>query len=271
MRGLKRRKARQGVVAESVKALEIETLRDLYIHNATVEGISRFQRLPSTTGGFRPWGGYRKRIMMSLIYAISFNCFLRIDETLRIEARHIRLLDSKKGKIELVLDYRKTAQAGDIKPFVFWFNRSEPWLDVSTLLVEWLHITQIRSGYLFRGFNATDNPKLDKNVALTSGQFLTDFRLNLQDISQEPMLYGGHSFRRGGVQYFYRFKRWNLVRICDWGGWSSNYSNTTIMRYLLGLNDHSYEQREDFLNPNRQLALRCGSCGRDCPCGARLR
>jgi hypothetical protein len=50
--------------------------------------------------------------MMQTIYAIAFTCFLRIDEVLQIECRHIRLLEKDKGKIELYLDFRKTAQAG---------------------------------------------------------------------------------------------------------------------------------------------------------------
>ena len=50
--------------------------------------------------------------MMSLLYAISFLCFLRIDEALKLEVRHFRLVDKKKGKIEITLDFRKTAQDG---------------------------------------------------------------------------------------------------------------------------------------------------------------
>jgi hypothetical protein len=50
--------------------------------------------------------------MMSLMYAIAFTCFLRFDEVLRIELRHIRLHDKKIGKVELSLDWRKTNQTG---------------------------------------------------------------------------------------------------------------------------------------------------------------
>ena len=52
---------------------------------------------------------------MSLLYAISFLCFLRIDETLRLELRHFRLVDQKKGMIEITLDFRKTAQDGGMR------------------------------------------------------------------------------------------------------------------------------------------------------------
>jgi len=55
-----------------------------------------------------------------------------------------------------------------IQPFVLYFDRENPWLDVPTLLAEWLEISQIKSGYLFRPFNAYDQPVLDKNVAIVS-------------------------------------------------------------------------------------------------------
>jgi hypothetical protein len=58
------------------------------------------------------WAGARQRIMMSLAYAISFLCFLRIDETLNLETRHIRVLDHQTGKMELLMDFRKTKQTG---------------------------------------------------------------------------------------------------------------------------------------------------------------
>ena len=53
-----------------------------------------------------------------------------------------------------------------IEPFYFHMNREKPWLDIPTLLQQWLNVSQIKSGYLFPGFNATDQPKLDTNVHL---------------------------------------------------------------------------------------------------------
>jgi hypothetical protein len=105
-------KAKQGIVSESVKSINAEILQELYVYNAHQAANTRLQRLSSTKDGARIWGGYRKRIMMQLIYAISFQCFLRIDETLRIETRHIRVINARRGQIELTLDYRKTAQEG---------------------------------------------------------------------------------------------------------------------------------------------------------------
>jgi hypothetical protein len=54
--------------------------------------------------------GARGRRLLTLAYAIAFTCLLRVDEVLRIEHRHIKLLDA--NTIEFRLDYRKTSQFG---------------------------------------------------------------------------------------------------------------------------------------------------------------
>ena len=46
------------------------------------------------------------------MYVIAFTCFLRFDEVLHIEVRHIRIHDFTTGKVELTLDFRKTHQTG---------------------------------------------------------------------------------------------------------------------------------------------------------------
>jgi hypothetical protein len=92
------------------------------------------------------------------------------------------------------------------------------------------------------------------------------FRCNLIDIGIDPQPYGTHSFRRGGTQFFSSEKRWTLRRLCDWGGWSLDYDNMTIVRYLFSWNDDPTMPREDFLNPKKQYGKFCASCGRKCPC-----
>jgi len=176
-----------------------------------------------------------------------------------------------------------------ILPFVLYFDRENPWLDVPTLLLEWLEISQIRSGYIFRPFNAYDQPVTKKNVTLVSispakritahiptkilqqqGVFLADFRTNLAEIDLDPLLFGGHSFRRGGVQYFSDILRWPLRKLCSWGGWSLDFDNFTIIRYLLGKNDEPLYSREQFLDPEPKLGTKCTGCGRECDCAGRL-
>jgi hypothetical protein len=46
------------------------------------------------------------------MYAIAFTYFLRFNEVLHIKVRHIRVHDPATGKVELILDFRKTHQTG---------------------------------------------------------------------------------------------------------------------------------------------------------------
>ena len=46
------------------------------------------------------------------MYTIAFAYFLRFNEVLRIEVRHIRIHDLTTGKVKLTLNFRKTHQTG---------------------------------------------------------------------------------------------------------------------------------------------------------------
>jgi hypothetical protein len=78
--------------------------------------------------------------------------------------------------------------------------------------------------------------------------FLEYFRNNLVDVGINPVPYGTHSFRRGGCQYLASERRWLIRRICDWAGWSVDFSNLTIVKYLISWNDNPVERREDFFH-----------------------
>ncbi|OQN95707.1 hypothetical protein B0A48_18455 [Cryoendolithus antarcticus] len=104
-------------------------------------------------------------------------------------------------------------------------------------------------------------PFYDRPVAMTSSRFLENFRNNLLDINEDPTAFGMHSFRRGGVQYLCSEKRWDIRKLCDWGGRSRDFDNLTIVRYLLGVNDNPVRQREDFLNPFVEGGELCHRCG----------
>jgi hypothetical protein len=79
-------------------------LHDLFTLN------SSFPRLPSTDSGERPWAGHGKRVMMGLLYAVSFLCLLRVDEALKLELRHFEPPDEEdNGRTKITLDFRKTA------------------------------------------------------------------------------------------------------------------------------------------------------------------
>lgn len=100
----------------------------------------------------------------------------------------------------------------------------------------------------------------------TSEQCLEIFRNNLLDIGIHPSPYGTHSFRRGGCQWLASVRRWTLRRICDWGGWSTEFSSLTIVKYLISWNDDPTETRDNFFNPDQAPTLLCHHCGRSCPC-----
>jgi hypothetical protein len=100
----------------------------------------------------------------------------------------------------------------------------------------------------------------------TSEQCLEIFRHNLLDIGIHPAPYGTHSFRRGGCQWLASVRRWNLRRICDWGGWSTEFSSLTIVKYLISWNDDPTETRDNFFNPDQAPTLLCYHCGRSCAC-----
>ncbi|KAL1660113.1 hypothetical protein GGF50DRAFT_130526 [Schizophyllum commune] len=133
-------------------------------------------------------------------------------------------------------------------------------------LCEWLHVSQIKSGYLFRRFAPGDRVVTEGARPLSSDSFLEMFRNNLLDLKIDPTPYGTHSFRRGGCQFYIVDRRWNIRKICEWGGWSREFSNLTIVKYIISWNDDPLDAREDFLNPNLKPALKCPSCGRSCHC-----
>ncbi|KDR69978.1 hypothetical protein GALMADRAFT_76806 [Galerina marginata CBS 339.88] len=132
-------------------------------------------------------------------------------------------------------------------------------------MADWIAASHITSGYVFRRMASGDRPSAN-NSPMTSEQFLEIFRNNLIDIKIDYSPYGTHSFRRGGCQYFASVRRWKLRRICDWGGWSTEFSSLTIVKYLISWNDEPEESRDNFLNPNQAPTVLCSYCGRSCPC-----
>jgi len=100
----------------------------------------------------------------------------------------------------------------------------------------------------------------------TSAQFLEMFRHNLAEIEVDFIPYRTHSFQRGGCQYLASVCRWLLRRICEWGGWSTEFSNMTIVKYLISWSDDPTESRDEFFNPKRVATVKCPHCGRSCCC-----
>ncbi|TRM55126.1 hypothetical protein BD626DRAFT_417780, partial [Schizophyllum amplum] len=131
--------------------------------------------------------------------------------------------------------------------------------------LECLDEANIHNGYIFRKFAQGDRI-MSKDESLTSEHFLELFRNNLLDLRIDPASYGTHSFRRGGCQYWMVVRRWNLRKLCDWGGWSVEFNNMTIVKYVISWNDDPLERREDYTNPDIAPTLKCYACGRSCHC-----
>jgi integrase len=244
------------------------------------------------------WGGPLTRRAAQAIYTVMFLCLLRVDEVLKIRMEHVVFEDRK---VILTLPFRKTHQFGgkllyfeliifiwltssiEIKPFVLHLlPEEEAYLCPVRALADWISASGITHGYLFRRMAARDRPSARDSpmastdtltiyythisILQTSEQCLEIFRHNLLDISIHPAPYGTHSFRRGGCQWLASVRRWKLRRICDWGGWSTEFSSLTIVKYLISWNDDPTETRDNFFNPEQAPSLLCYHCGRSCSC-----
>ncbi|KAH7879069.1 hypothetical protein EV359DRAFT_72908 [Lentinula novae-zelandiae] len=130
---------------------------------------------------------------------------------------------------------------------------------------KWLHFSRVKKGYLFRKIRQNDRIA-EENEPMTSEQFLEMFRNNLIDIGTDYFPYGTHSFRRGGCQWLSVERRWPLRQICEWGGWSQEFTHLTIVKYLISWNDNPTVNRYDFFNMHRAPATVCPTCNRSCHC-----
>ncbi|KAG1752751.1 uncharacterized protein EDB91DRAFT_1343747 [Suillus paluster] len=291
MCSLRRRKVQAGEVANSaraitsvshveyfnislVKILQLlqEILLKLYHHNRlpenwTVQPYQPGERKPAggsrTSDSLDNWGGGRVRRLLHAAYTVAFLCMLRFDEVLKIQVHDLRVANNQ---VVLYLPFRKTHQNGDIKPFHLWtLSSNEAHLCPTRALAAWFDESQITTGYVFRKMASGDRIAVANNP-MSSEQFLELFRNNLLDINIDPAPYGTHSFRRGGCQYLHIERRWPLRRICEWGGWSTEFTNMTIVKYLISSNDDPAEPRDHFFNPNQRPAVKCPQCGRCCLC-----
>ncbi|KAE9382833.1 hypothetical protein BT96DRAFT_845011, partial [Gymnopus androsaceus JB14] len=124
----------------------------------------------------------------------------------------------------------------------------------------------INEGFVFRKMSSGDRHSADSTKHMSSEQFLAAFRNNLLDIGIDPSPYGTHSFRRGGCQWLSVDLRWPIRKICEWGGWSTDFSYMTIVKYLISWNDDPRQPRESFFDMNRAPIVACRLCGRTCEC-----
>ncbi|KAG1816275.1 DNA breaking-rejoining enzyme [Suillus variegatus] len=176
------------------------------------------------------WGGSLAQRLLKATYTIAFVYMLHFNEVLKIQAHDFGVFE--KG-VTLHLPFHKTHQNGDIKPFHLWaFPPHKAHIFPVRALSAWLSKSRIKSGYVFR--------------KIASGDRMAE--------ANTPM-------------YLHVERHWALRKICEWGGWSAEFLNLTIVKYLISSNDDPVELREHFFNPDRPPTVKCPHCGRCCPCG----
>ncbi|KAJ3726483.1 DNA breaking-rejoining enzyme [Lentinula guzmanii] len=269
MLSLRRRKTHAGETSTSARAVTSELLAELHHFNNQPEFQESHVHWSSSRKAPKGQLGPRARTMLNLGYNLAFCGLLRVDELLKIQMQDVTISDiAKTGKTKLILrlPFRKTSQFGDIKPFV-WYEMPEQYQHICVVraFARWILISELKEGYLFRKIRANDR-LAEENEPMTSEQFLEMFRNNLLDIGVDFVPYGTHSFRRGGCQWLSVERRWPLRQICEWGGWSQEFTHLTIVKYLISWNDNPHVDRDDFFNMHRAPAVVCPVCNRSCHC-----
>jgi len=197
MVSLRGRKVQAGETATSAHAITPDILMDMYDFNHKpahwdIKNAGYFRR--NKKGDVHAWGGGRTRRLLGAAYTLSFLCLLWFDEVLKIQMQHIEFISAEKMKV--TLPFRKTHQFGDIKPFYLYrLPEDKAHLCPVRAMAEWLKISGIKRGYVFRRMYSGDRiADLDKDMSMTSEQFLELFRNNLLDVGIDHYPYGTHSF-----------------------------------------------------------------------------
>ncbi|KAN0074520.1 hypothetical protein V8E55_011932 [Tylopilus felleus] len=269
MCALRRRKVQMGEVAISTQAITSDLLYKFYHYNHQPSHWDIHPYIPAmdleshSQSQLHDWGGGQVRRLLQAIYTTAHLCLLQSDEVLKIQAHDMTFYENG---VAILLPFRKTHQNGEIKPFFLYaLHESEAHLCAVQALADWIVTSCISSGYLFCKITSEDCVT-ETNAPMTSEQFLELFRNNHLDIGVDPAPYGTHSFCRGGCQYLHINKRWSLRRICEWGGWSQELTNLTIVKYLISLSDEPMEPREHYFDLDHCPVVKCPHCGRSCAC-----
>ncbi|KAK0187067.1 hypothetical protein F5146DRAFT_1104991 [Armillaria mellea] len=226
----------KGETSTSAHAISPDDLLKLYEFNTRPENWDNAKVSANN------WCGANMRCLLEAIYLVVFTCLLCIDEVLKIQLHDLcfydDLLDGT-ACVSVTLPFHKNSPYGKIPLFIL---RELP-EDMAHLcpvraLAEWVGTSEILHGYLFCRMDKRDRPIVAKNTHMTGEAFLELFHNNLCDLEIPPYAYGTHSFHRGGCQWLSIDLRWSLQQICEWGGWSTDFSHLTIVKYLISWNDN---------------------------------
>ncbi|KAG1871447.1 hypothetical protein F4604DRAFT_2014217 [Suillus subluteus] len=274
MISLGRRKVRAGEVVTSARAMDEQTMKELYEYNVNFANEDFGPTLNKRKAEApQNWAGSSVRLMLQLMFVTAMLLLLRFEEVLRITWSDVRFeyYQPRRRRIRLMLPFCKTHQYGGIVPFFLYENPEKPWMCPVRAWAAWWHHCRYlgldMNGYVFRKKMGQDGVSANPHDGMTADSFLECFRNNLLDIGIDPRPYGTHSFRRRGCQYLAMVLRWPLRQICTWGGWAENFDNPgTIFKYLLSWTDAPQLQREDYFNPEQAGSDPCTACGRTCTC-----
>ncbi|KAJ3759914.1 hypothetical protein EV360DRAFT_81672 [Lentinula raphanica] len=169
MVSLRRRKVQAGEAATSARAITPEYIGRMYDYNRKPENwnIKAYEPTKRNTDKSGQWGGPRFRRELHLAYTLAFNCLLRVDEVLKIQAHEIRLVPGKKQCLEVTLPFRKTNQFGKVQPFYLYaLPTSLKHLCPIRAYADWMNLTQINEGYIFRRIGSGDRISADPSAQL---------------------------------------------------------------------------------------------------------
>ncbi|KAF9915729.1 hypothetical protein FBU30_001763 [Linnemannia zychae] len=135
---------------------------------------------------------------------------------------------------------------GKVNAYDCYPTPKEPLADCYLRLTEWLNYIEdpVNYGrpfqpedYVFPCLDKDGRVKLDEPWSSTRVlSLLSKFTEAAGLLINKPKgRFSTHCFRRGGAQHWCMFAedRWSLKAIKWWGGWSEDYQEGTIMRYLL--------------------------------------
>jgi hypothetical protein len=184
-----------------------DILRRIYDYNHQEKNWKLREYEPgSSKKNDHEWGGPRTRRLLYAAYTIALLCLLRFDEVLKIQAHDIDVaVIGNKKRMTLTLPFRKTAQFGSIRPFpLYILDETEAHLCAVRALADWLHVSRIKQGYVFRRMASGDRI-LENNVPMVRESFQILIRC---------LLSSGYSLRSSFSSFFVTICwMWALIHI----------------------------------------------------------
>src|SRR3954454_13719580 len=143
----------------------------------------------------------------------------------------------------------------DVKPFTLYRNDEEKHLCPVRAFLHWLKWRGPTPGPMFL---SDRQGVLSTGKRLSYSSFKNRYEIELREIGVWNWnLYGTHSFRRGGCQFYLHVRQKSLRDIYAWGDWSNH---SVAMRYMIGPNDDVGNSRQEFTRPPKTSI--CSECRR---------